>query len=146
MILSTFGIINIIDTKKNTIHKNILIRKKILWTDFYLIFIPEPAGVCSLSVSHVNITSATVAWAPAAGYFDFYKVTISNGSQIWTLDVSPHLQEVTVNGLWSGCSYNTTVQRFRNTIGGTAATITIHTGYTVFQNALGIMKGPLKLF
>ncbi|XP_039510303.1 phosphatidylinositol phosphatase PTPRQ [Pimephales promelas] len=87
----------------------------------------RPAGVCSLSVSHVNITSATVAWAPAAGYFDFYKVTISNGSQIWTLDVSPHLQEVTVNGLWSGCSYNTTVQRFRNTIGGTAATITIHT-------------------
>ncbi|XP_048024016.1 phosphatidylinositol phosphatase PTPRQ isoform X2 [Megalobrama amblycephala] len=87
----------------------------------------RPAGVCSLTVSHVNVTSATVAWEQAAGYFDFYKVTISNSSHIWTLDVSPHLQEVTVNGLWSSCSYNTTVQRFRNRISGTAATITIHT-------------------
>ncbi|XP_067276105.1 phosphatidylinositol phosphatase PTPRQ isoform X2 [Pseudorasbora parva] len=87
----------------------------------------RPAGICSLSVSQINTTSATVSWAPAAGHLDFYKVTISNSSHIWTLDASPHLQEVTINGLWSGCSYNATVQRFRNSISGSAATISIHT-------------------
>ncbi|XP_073706317.1 phosphatidylinositol phosphatase PTPRQ [Garra rufa] len=87
----------------------------------------RPAGVCSLSVSHVNGTSATVLWEPAAGHFDFYRVTVSNSSHNWPLDVSPHLQEITVSDLWNGCSYNTTVQRFRNNISGTSATITIHT-------------------
>ncbi|XP_050991467.1 phosphatidylinositol phosphatase PTPRQ [Labeo rohita] len=87
----------------------------------------RPAGVCSISVSYINGTSATVSWEPVAGHFDFYRVMISNSSQIWTLDVSPDLQKVTVNGLWNGCSYNTTVKRFRNNSSGTAATITIHT-------------------
>nr|XP_021323628.1 phosphatidylinositol phosphatase PTPRQ [Danio rerio] len=86
----------------------------------------RPAGVCSLFVSDVNVTSATVSWAAAAGGFDFYRVIVRNSSHKWTIDASPHLQEVTVSGLWSGCSYNTTVQRFRNTISGAAATINIH--------------------
>ncbi|XP_016403102.1 phosphatidylinositol phosphatase PTPRQ [Sinocyclocheilus rhinocerous] len=86
-----------------------------------------PAGVCSRSVSHINGTFTTVSWAPATGHLDFYRVTVSNSSHIWTLDVSPHLQEVTVSGLWNGCSYNTTVQRFRSNISETAATVTIHT-------------------
>uniref|UniRef100_A0A8C0YVW3 Protein tyrosine phosphatase receptor type Q n=1 Tax=Cyprinus carpio carpio TaxID=630221 RepID=A0A8C0YVW3_CYPCA len=87
----------------------------------------RPAGVCSLSVFHVNGTAATVSWKPATGHFDFYRVAVSNISHIWTLDVSPHSQVVTVSSLWNGCSYNITVQRFRNNISGTAATITIRT-------------------
>ncbi|XP_052437936.1 phosphatidylinositol phosphatase PTPRQ isoform X2 [Carassius gibelio] len=87
----------------------------------------RPAGVCSLSVSHVNGTSATVSWKPATGHLDFYRVSVSNISHIWTLDVSPHSQEVSVSSLWNGCSYNITVQRFRNNISGTAAAITICT-------------------
>ncbi|XP_051512787.1 phosphatidylinositol phosphatase PTPRQ-like [Myxocyprinus asiaticus] len=87
----------------------------------------RPAAVCSLSLSDANVTSATVAWGAAVGHFDFYRVTVRNSSQSWTLDVSPLLQEVTLSGLQGGCSYNTTVQRYRNTLSGTAATVTIHT-------------------
>ncbi|XP_043119890.1 LOW QUALITY PROTEIN: phosphatidylinositol phosphatase PTPRQ [Puntigrus tetrazona] len=87
----------------------------------------RPAGLCSLSVSDINGTSATVSWKSATGHFDFYRVVVSNSSHVWTLDVSPHSQQVTVSSLWNGCSYNITVQRFRNNVSGNAATVTIHT-------------------
>ncbi|XP_058607826.1 phosphatidylinositol phosphatase PTPRQ isoform X2 [Onychostoma macrolepis] len=87
----------------------------------------RPAGVCSLSVSHVNGTSVTVSWEQATGHLDFYRVAVSNSSHIWTLDVSPQSQQVTVSSLWNSCSYNITVQRFRNNISGNATTVTIHT-------------------
>ncbi len=134
-------------------HNHILTIKVILDVFFFnYFFIPGPAGVCSLSVSHVNGTSATVSWEPATGHFDFYRVAVSNSSHIWTLDVSPHSQEVTVSSLWNGCSYNITVQRFRNIISGNAATVTIHTGLTVTHNTLCTTEGTsscktvLKLF
>ncbi|XP_051579937.1 LOW QUALITY PROTEIN: phosphatidylinositol phosphatase PTPRQ [Myxocyprinus asiaticus] len=83
--------------------------------------------VCSLSLSHANVTSATVAWAAAVGHFDFYRVTVRNSSQ--QLDVRRESAPAgsTLSGLQDGCSYNTTVQRYRNTLSGTAAIITIHT-------------------
>ncbi|KAA0715211.1 Phosphatidylinositol phosphatase PTPRQ [Triplophysa tibetana] len=90
-------------------------------------FSTRPAGVCSLLRSQANVTSATVSWEEARGYFDFYRVTVCNSSHNWTFDLSPHVREVTVGHLRGGCSYNTTVQRFRNRLSGTAATITLHT-------------------
>ncbi|KAI7802135.1 putative phosphatidylinositol phosphatase PTPRQ-like [Triplophysa rosa] len=90
-------------------------------------FSTRPAGVCLLLRSQANVTSATVTWEEAHGHFDFYRVTVSNSSHNWTFDLSPHVQEVTVSDLRGGCSYNTTVQRFRNQMSGTAATITLHT-------------------
>ncbi|XP_055030835.2 phosphatidylinositol phosphatase PTPRQ [Misgurnus anguillicaudatus] len=90
-------------------------------------FSTRPAGVFSLSQSRANITTATVTWESAHGYFDFYRVTVSNISHNWTFDLSPRVQDVTISDLRAGCSYNTTVQRFRNRLSGTAATLTIQT-------------------
>ncbi|KAI4902613.1 hypothetical protein NFI96_032935 [Prochilodus magdalenae] len=87
----------------------------------------RPAGLCSLTVEHINSSSATLVWDPAAGQFDFHKVTVSNRSHHWTFNVSAHAQEYTLNDLRDGCSYNATVERVRNTLRGAAVTLTIHT-------------------
>ncbi|KAL7870971.1 hypothetical protein SRHO_G00084680 [Serrasalmus rhombeus] len=87
----------------------------------------RPAGLCSLTLSHINSSSATLVWDTAAGQFDFHKVMVSNTSHNWTFNVSTHTQEYMLSGLRDGCSYNATVERVRNTIRGTAATLTIHT-------------------
>ncbi|XP_037395653.1 phosphatidylinositol phosphatase PTPRQ isoform X2 [Pygocentrus nattereri] len=87
----------------------------------------RPAGLCSLTLSHINSSSATLVWDTAAGQFDFHKVMVSNTSHNWTFNVSTHTQEYMLSGLRDGCSYNATVERVRNTLRGTAATLTIHT-------------------
>ncbi|XP_036441297.1 phosphatidylinositol phosphatase PTPRQ [Colossoma macropomum] len=87
----------------------------------------RPAGLCSLTLSHINSSSATLVWDTAAGQFDFHKVTVSNISHHWTFNVSTHTQEYTLSSLRDGCSYNATVERVRNALRGAAATLTIHT-------------------
>ncbi|TSL75304.1 Phosphatidylinositol phosphatase PTPRQ [Bagarius yarrelli] len=87
----------------------------------------SPAGVCSLSVSHFNSSSVTLAWGVGVGHFDFHRVTISNESHLWVYSVQTDSWEYTVSGLRDGCSYNTSVERVRNTQSGTAATLIIHT-------------------
>lgn len=86
--------------------------------------------MCSLSLSHVNSSSVTLAWDVAVGHFDFHRVTVSNDSHRWVYSVSADTREYTVSGLHDGCSYNTAVERVRNMQSGTAATLSVHTGYT----------------
>ncbi|XP_066541701.1 LOW QUALITY PROTEIN: phosphatidylinositol phosphatase PTPRQ [Hoplias malabaricus] len=87
----------------------------------------SPARLCSLTVSHINSSSATLLWDTSAGHFDFHEVTVSNSSHHWTFRVSTHSKEYTLSGLRDGCSYNATVKRVRNTLKGAAASLTIHT-------------------
>lgn len=89
-----------------------------------------PAGVCSLSLSHFNSSSVTLAWDTAVGHFDFHRVTVSDESHRWVYRVSEDTQEYTASGLRDGCFYNITVDRVRNTQSGRAATLTVYTGYT----------------
>lgn len=86
--------------------------------------------MCSLSLSHFNTSSITLAWDVAVGHFDLHRVTVSSESQRWVYSVSADAREFTAGGLRDGCSYNVTVERVRNTQTGTAATLTVHTGYT----------------
>ncbi|XP_058244423.1 phosphatidylinositol phosphatase PTPRQ isoform X1 [Hemibagrus wyckioides] len=90
-------------------------------------FSTSPAGVCSLSLSHFNSSSVTLAWDVAVGHFDFHRVTVSNDSHRWVYSVSTDAQEYTASGLRDGCSYNASVERVRNTQKGIAATLTVHT-------------------
>ncbi|XP_062861138.1 phosphatidylinositol phosphatase PTPRQ [Trichomycterus rosablanca] len=87
----------------------------------------RPAGVCSLSLSHFSSLSVMLRWDSAAGYFDFYKVTVSNSSHHSVFNVTNNTQEYTVSGLRDGCTYNATVERVRKTASGLAASLTIHT-------------------
>lgn len=91
---------------------------------FYL----GPAGVCSLFLPHFNSSSAMLRWDNAAGYFDFYKVTVSNSSHHSVFSVNNNTQEYIVSGLRDGCTYNATVERVRNRVSGLAASLTVHTG------------------
>ncbi|MCI4379489.1 hypothetical protein PGIGA_G00228910 [Pangasianodon gigas] len=102
----------------------------------------SPAGVCSLSLSHFNSSSVTLAWDVGVGHFDFHRVTVSNGSHRWVYSVSTDTQEYTVSGLRDGCSYNTTVERVRNTQSGTAATLTVHTVPAIPEDVCVVSVSP----
>ncbi|KAL6478813.1 hypothetical protein MHYP_G00122460 [Metynnis hypsauchen] len=87
----------------------------------------RPAGLCSLILSHINSSSATLVWDTAAGQFDFHKVMVSNTSHNWTFNVSTHTQEYMLSGLRDGCSYNATVERANvsSVSPGTSYTVTV---------------------
>ncbi|KAF5893565.1 phosphatidylinositol phosphatase PTPRQ isoform X3, partial [Clarias magur] len=87
----------------------------------------SPPGVCSISLSHFNSSSITLAWDVAVGHFDFHRVTVSDNSHRWMYNVSTDTQERTVSGLRDGCSYNVTVERVRKLQSGKQATLTVHT-------------------
>lgn len=64
----------------------------------------------------------------AIGQFDFHRVTVGNGSQTHTIEVSKERQVATVTGLRDGCMYNMSVERIRRGEAGTAASLTVTTG------------------
>ncbi|XP_036811524.1 phosphatidylinositol phosphatase PTPRQ isoform X4 [Oncorhynchus mykiss] len=90
-------------------------------------FSTRPAGVCSLSLLYVNSSCAVVRWDAAIGQFDFHRVTVGNGSQAHTIEVSKERQVATVTGLRDGCMYNMSVERIRRGEAGTAASLTVTT-------------------
>nr|XP_029524895.1 phosphatidylinositol phosphatase PTPRQ-like [Oncorhynchus nerka] len=90
-------------------------------------FSTRPAGVCSLSLLYVNSSCAVVRWDAAIGQFDFHRVTVRNGSQAHTIEVSKERQVATVTGLRDGCMYNMSVERIRRGEAGTAASLTVTT-------------------
>ncbi|XP_031657889.1 phosphatidylinositol phosphatase PTPRQ isoform X2 [Oncorhynchus kisutch] len=90
-------------------------------------FSTRPAGVCSLSLLYVNSSCAVVRWDAAFGQFDFHRVTVGNGSQAHTIEVSKERQVATVTGLRDGCMYNMSVERIRRGEAGTAASLTVTT-------------------
>ncbi|XP_071272815.1 phosphatidylinositol phosphatase PTPRQ [Salvelinus alpinus] len=90
-------------------------------------FSTRPAGVCSLSLLYVNSSCAVVRWDAAIGQFDFHRVTVGNGSQTHTIEVSKERQVATVTGLRDGCMYNMSVERIRRGEAGTAASLTVTT-------------------
>nr|XP_023996551.1 phosphatidylinositol phosphatase PTPRQ-like [Salvelinus alpinus] len=90
-------------------------------------FSTRPAGVCSLSLLYVNTSCAVVRWDAAIGQFDFHRVTVGNGSQTHTIEVSKERQVATVTGLRDGCMYNMSVERIRRGEAGTAASLTVTT-------------------
>ncbi|XP_017320619.3 phosphatidylinositol phosphatase PTPRQ isoform X1 [Ictalurus punctatus] len=102
----------------------------------------SPAGVCSLSLSHVNSSSVTLAWDVAVGHFDFHRVTVSNDSHRWVYSVSADTREYTVSGLHDGCSYNTAVERVRNMQSGTAATLSVHTVPAIPEDVSVVSVSP----
>ncbi|XP_049339571.1 phosphatidylinositol phosphatase PTPRQ isoform X4 [Astyanax mexicanus] len=105
----------------------------------------RPAGVCSLSLSHTNSSSATLLWDSAAGQFDFHQVTVRNSSHHWVLNVSNYTQEYTLSGLRDGCSYNATVERVRRTLSGATASLTINTVPAVPAN-VSVVSVSLRWF
>ncbi|KAJ8402413.1 hypothetical protein AAFF_G00369020 [Aldrovandia affinis] len=88
----------------------------------------RPARVCSLSLTHVNSSSAGVVWEPAAGPFDHYRLTVANASVERELNVSRENLAYAVSGLQDGCTYNVTVDRVRSGVRGVAASLTVTTG------------------
>ncbi|XP_052321812.1 phosphatidylinositol phosphatase PTPRQ isoform X2 [Oncorhynchus keta] len=90
-------------------------------------FSARPAGVCSLSLLYVNSSCAVVRWDAAIGQFDFHRITVGNGSQAHTIEVSKERQVATVTGLRDGCMYNMSVERIRRGEAGTAASLTVTT-------------------
>ncbi|XP_038872833.1 phosphatidylinositol phosphatase PTPRQ [Salvelinus namaycush] len=90
-------------------------------------FSTRPAGVCSLSLLYVNSSCAVVRWDAAIGQFDFHRVTVGNGSQTHTIEVSKERQVATVTGLRDGCMYNMSVERIRRGEAGRAASLTVTT-------------------
>ncbi|KAK3549019.1 hypothetical protein QTP70_025091, partial [Hemibagrus guttatus] len=102
----------------------------------------SPAGVCSLSLSHFNSSSVTLAWDVAVGHFDFHRVMVSNDSHRWEYSVSADAQEYMVSGLRDGCSYDASVERVRNTQSGTAATLTVHTVPAIPEDVYVVSVSP----
>ncbi|XP_053355831.1 phosphatidylinositol phosphatase PTPRQ [Clarias gariepinus] len=102
----------------------------------------SPAGVCAISLLHVNSSSVTLAWDIGVGHFDFHRVTVSNDSHRWMYSTSTDTQEQTVSGLQDGCSYNVTVERVRKTQSGEAATLTVHTVPAIPQEVHVVSVSP----
>ncbi|XP_036375557.1 phosphatidylinositol phosphatase PTPRQ [Megalops cyprinoides] len=87
----------------------------------------RPASVRSLSLIHVNSSSAEITWESAVGPFDHYRLTVVNDSVVQEVNVSKDSLAYTASGLQDGCTYNVTVERVRNGVGGTAASLTVTT-------------------
>ncbi|KAM6960599.1 phosphatidylinositol phosphatase PTPRQ [Aplochiton taeniatus] len=88
-------------------------------------FSTRPAGVHSLSLLHLNSSSAAVSWEPAAGPFDHHAVTVTGGSDARSLRVPKEEREATVTGLADGCGYNVSVARVRGGLAGSAASLRV---------------------
>ncbi|XP_018621246.2 phosphatidylinositol phosphatase PTPRQ-like isoform X2 [Scleropages formosus] len=86
-----------------------------------------PARVCSLSLAHINVSSATVSWEAGVGQFDHYRLTVHNGSVGQVLTLSRESLGHTLSGLLDGCLYNITVDRVRNGVAGASAFLTFRT-------------------
>ncbi|XP_048863793.1 LOW QUALITY PROTEIN: phosphatidylinositol phosphatase PTPRQ-like [Brienomyrus brachyistius] len=89
--------------------------------------VKRPAPVCSLSLTRVDTSSASIAWESAAGQFDHYELSVSNASMSRTVHISKELLAFTVSGLLDGCSYNMTVDRVGNGVHGTPASLKVLT-------------------
>ncbi|KAL4659549.1 phosphatidylinositol phosphatase PTPRQ-like isoform X3 [Arapaima gigas] len=87
----------------------------------------RPARVCSLSFTHINMSSATVSWETGRGQFDHYRLTVHNATATQEYTVSRESLNHTVSGLLDGCLYNITVGRVKNGVAGDAASLTIRT-------------------
>ncbi|XP_064175003.1 phosphatidylinositol phosphatase PTPRQ-like isoform X2 [Anguilla rostrata] len=90
------------------------------------ILIP-PARVCFLSLTHVNSSSVGLAWEPALGLFDQYRLTVANGSTVQELLLPRESLSHTVSSLQDGCTYNLTMYRVRSTVTGATAVRTVTT-------------------
>ncbi|XP_067090347.1 phosphatidylinositol phosphatase PTPRQ-like [Osmerus mordax] len=91
--------------------------------DFYT----RPAGVCSISLLHVNSSCAMLSWDTAVGHFDFHRVTLAEGADTRALSVSKEETVATLTALRAGCSYNVSVERVRRGVAGAAASLTVTT-------------------
>ncbi|XP_015208369.2 phosphatidylinositol phosphatase PTPRQ isoform X2 [Lepisosteus oculatus] len=87
----------------------------------------RPSGICSLSLTYINTSAAGIMWKSSPGKFDYYKISISNISFIYELNISKESLNYTASGLFPGNLYNITVQRVRLGITGMAAFVTVVT-------------------
>ncbi|XP_023666780.2 phosphatidylinositol phosphatase PTPRQ-like isoform X2 [Paramormyrops kingsleyae] len=89
--------------------------------------VKRPAPVCSLSLTRVDTSSASIAWESAAGQFDHYELSVSNASSSRTVHISKEVLAYTVSGLLDGCSYSVTMDRVGNGVRGTPASLKVLT-------------------
>ncbi|XP_061085824.1 phosphatidylinositol phosphatase PTPRQ [Conger conger] len=85
----------------------------------------RPARVCCVSLMHVNSSSVGLAWEPAEGQFDHYRLTMTGASATREVTLPRESLSYTLSGLRDGCTYNLTVGRVSRAVRGAAARLTV---------------------
>ncbi|XP_062990783.1 phosphatidylinositol phosphatase PTPRQ [Elgaria multicarinata webbii] len=81
----------------------------------------KPKGICGLTLTLVNTSSATLMWNPSKTNFTHYKATVSNSTFTKEYTVLGNQTHHTVADLTAGGIYNFTIQRVKGSVEGVIA-------------------------
>lgn len=85
-------------------------------------------GICGLTLTVVNTSSATFMWNPSNTNFTHYKASVSNNTFTKEYTVLRTQKHFTVTDLTAGGIYNFTLQRVQDSTESVIASTEIFTG------------------